>query len=360
MRFLDWTSLCADARTRSDTMEETTPRRRDDLFGCSSSSSSSSSSSFARPRVAGATAPRRHPLLKIAELYLVLPLDIGRVLLDEFLRPYRRCGVDVDSIATTRCAREMFVNYCASSGSAKVSIRKERSGRRRRRGKRKDRNLGANFSFRREKDEKRTTENKDVMAILSNGTTIAKGRNTNLARGERAKKIPIDILSTSEAGRKEEQRGGVVVEFLGGDDENEDKENEDDTKATATAFWRRTLTTPPTSPIKKPISTTSNVNTPEKASESKSDNHRPKKKIPKRQRRKLQQKQEETERAREQLRSIQLHEEKKLNNFIRKSRVNCIKSKLLAKKKWSIYDSQRRRKRSIDAIVRERGTSLFP
>ena len=74
----------------------------------------------------------------------------------------------------------------------------------------------------------------------------------------------------------------------------------------------------------------------------------------------FQQKQEETERAREQLRSIQLHEEKKLNNFIRKSRVNCIKSKLLAKKKWSIYDSQRRRKRSIDAIVRERGTSLFP
>ena len=357
MRFLDWTSLCADARTRSDTMEETTPRRRDDLFGCSSSSSSSSS--FARPRAAGATAPRRHPLLKIAELYLVLPLDIGRVLLDEFLRPYRRCGVDVDSIATTRYAREMFVNYCASSGSAKVSIRKERSGRRRRRGKRKDRNLGANFSFRREKDEKRTTENKDVMAILSNGTTIATGRNTNLARGERAK-TPIDILSTSEAGRKEEQRGVVVVEFLGGDDENEDKENDGDTKATATAFSRRTLTTPPTSPIKKPISTTSNVNTPEKASESKSDNHRPKKKIPKRQRRKLQQKQEETERAREQLRSIQLHEEKKLNNFIRKSRVNCIKSKLLAKKKWSIYDSQRRRKRSIDAIVRERGTSLFP
>ena len=356
MRFLDWTSLCADARTRSDTMEETTPRRRD-LFGCSSSSSSSSSSSFARPRAAGATAPRRHPLLKIAEMYLDVPLDIGRILLDEFLRPYRRCGVDVDSIATTRCAREMFVNYCASSGSAKVSIRKERSGRRRRRGKRKDRNLGANFSFRREKDEKRTTENKDVMAILSNGTTIAKGRNM---RGERAKKMPIDILSTSEAGRKEEQRGGVVVEFLGGDDENEDKENDDDTKATATAFWRRTLTTPPTSPIKKPISTTSNVNTPEKASESKSDNHRPKKKIPKRQRCKLQQKQEETERAREQLRSIQLHEEKKLNNFIRKSRVNCIKSKLLAKKKWSIYDSQRRRKRSIDAIVRERGTSLFP
>ena len=69
--------------------------------------------------------------------------------------------------------------------------------------------LGANFSFRREK-EKTATENKDVMAILSNGTTIAKGRNTNLARGERAKKTPIDILSTSEAGRKEEQR--VVVE----------------------------------------------------------------------------------------------------------------------------------------------------
>ena len=358
MRFLDWTSLCADARTRSDTMEETTPRRRDDLFGCSSSSSSSSSSSFARPRAAGATAPRRHPLLKLAENYLDLPLDVGRILLDEFLRPYRRCGVDVDSITTTRCAREMFVNYCASSGSAKVSIREDRSGRRRRRGKRMDRNLGANFSFRREK-EKTTTENKDVMAILSNGTTIATGRNTNLARAERAK-TPIDILSTSEAGRKEEQRGVVVVEFLGGDDENEDKENEDDTKATATAFWRRTLTTPPTSPIKKPISTTSNVKTPEKASESKSDNHRPKKKIPKRQRRKLQQKQEETERAREQLRSIKLHEEKKLNNFIRKSRVNCIKSKLLAKKKWSIYDSQRRRKRSIDAIVRERGTSLFP
>ncbi|CAL6292421.1 unnamed protein product [Bathycoccus prasinos] len=130
------------------------------------------------------------------------------------------------------------------------------------------------------------------------------------------------------------------------------------------------------SPInKQPVLFSSNVNTPEKASESKSNavvnkndadtiRRGPTKRIPKttttiqttvnitkRQRLKLQQKQEETNRARLDLLAIAHKEEKKADDFARKSRVNCIKSKRLAKKKWSIYDSQRRRKRSLDAIL---------
>ena len=152
------------------------------------------------------------------------------------------------------------MNYCASSGSERylserngvvvvVAVENERIGI-----------WVPTFLSERKRREEDDGEQRRGWLILSNGTTIAKGR--NVSREESAQKIPIDILSTLRSGtkrrtkRRSRREPGTT---------NEDKENDDDTKATATAFWRRNAaTTPPTSPIKKPISTTSNANTPRK------------------------------------------------------------------------------------------------
>ena len=212
-----------------------------------------------------------------------------------------------------------------------------------------------------------------MIVILSNNNDEKTGNGDTTLRRRRSasQNTTIEILSSLETGDSQKKRLRV-----------DDSDDDDDAKA----FWnRRILTTPPMSPInKQPVLFSSNVNTPEKASESKSnavvnkndaDTIRrgpPTKRIPKttttiqttvnitkRQRLKLQQKQEETNRARLDLLAIAHKEEKKADDFARKSRVNCIKSKRLAKKKWSIYDSQRRRKRSLDAILATSNTLLF-
>ena len=122
------------------------------------------------------------------------------------------------------------------------------------------------------------------------------------------------------------------------------------TTMTTATFWnRRILTTPPEmSPLKKqPVLFSSNVNTPEKASESKSNavvkkndadtiRRGPTKRIPKttttiqttvkitkRQRLKLQQKQEETDRARLDLLAIARKEEKKRTILLESLESNC-------------------------------------
>ena len=211
-----------------------------------------------------------------------------------------------------------------------------------------------------------------MMVILSNNNDeTGNGDSTLIRRRSVSQNTTIEILSSLET---DSQKKRLRVD---------DSDNDDDAKA----FWnRRILTTPPMSPInKQPVLFSSNVNTPEKASESKSNavvnkndadtirrgptkhtqNRIPQKttttkvKITKRQRLKLQQKQEETDRARLDLLAIARKEEKKADDFARKSRVNCIKSKRLAKKKWSIYDSQRRRKRSLAAILATSNTLLF-
>jgi len=211
-----------------------------------------------------------------------------------------------------------------------------------------------------------------VIVILSNNNDEKTGNGDTTLRRRRSasQNTTIEILSSLETGDSQKKRLRV-----------DDSDDDDDAKA----FWnRRILTTPPMSPInKQPVLFSSNVNTPEKASESKSNavvnkndadtiRRGPTKRIPKttttiqttvkitkRQRLKLQQKQEETDRARLDLLAIARKEEKKADDFARKSRVNCIKSKRLAKKKWSIYDSQRRRKRSLDAILATSNTLLF-
>ena len=203
-----------------------------------------------------------------------------------------------------------------------------------------------------------------MIVILSNNNDEKTGNGDTTLRSRRSasQNTTIEILSSLETGDSQKKRLRV-----------DDSDDDDDAKA----FWnRRILATPPMSPInKQPVLFSSNVNTPEKASESKSNavvnkndadtiRRGPTKRIPKttttiqttvkitkRQRLKLQQKQEETDRARLDLLAITRKEEKKADDFARKSRVNCIKSKRLAKKKWSIYDSQRRRKRSLDAII---------
>ena len=212
-----------------------------------------------------------------------------------------------------------------------------------------------------------------MIVVLSNNNDETGNGDTTLRRRRSAsqKNTTIEILSSLET---DSQKKRLRVD---------DSDDDDDAKA----FWnRRILTTPPMSPIiKHPVLCSSNVNTPEKASESKSNavvnkndadtirrgptkhtqNRIPQKttttkvKITKRQRLKLQQKQEETDRARLDLLAIAHKEEKKADDFARKSRVNCIKSKRLAKKKWSIYDSQRRRKRSLDAILATSNSLLF-
>ena len=213
-----------------------------------------------------------------------------------------------------------------------------------------------------------------MIVILSNNNDEKTGNGDTTLRRRRSasQNTTIEILSSLETGDSQKKRLRV-----------DDSDDDDDAKA----FWnRRILTTPPMSPInKQPVLFSSNVNTPEKASESKSNavvnkndadtirrgptkhtqNRIPQKttttkvKITKRQRLKLQQKQEETNRARLDLLAIAHKEEKKADDFARKSRVNCIKSKRLAKKKWSIYDSQRRRKRSLDAILATSNSLLF-
>ena len=233
--------------------------------------------------------------------------------------------------------------------------------------------LGANFCQEKEKEKKKRRKSSDVIVILSNNNDEKTGNGDTTLRGRRSvsQNTTIEILSSLET---DSQKKRLRVD---------DSDDDDDAKA----FWnRRILTTPPMSPIKKhPVLFSSNVNTPEKASESKSNavvnkndadtirrgptkhtqNRIPQKttttkvKITKRQRLKLQQKQEETDRARLDLLAIARKEEKKADDFARKSRVNCIKSKRLAKKKWSIYDSQRRRKRSLDAILATSNTLLF-
>ena len=234
--------------------------------------------------------------------------------------------------------------------------------------------LGANFCQEKEKEKKKRRKSSDVIVILSNNNDEKTGNGDTTLRRRRSasQNTTIEILSSLETGDSQKKRLRV-----------DDSDDDDDAKA----FWnRRILTTPPMSPINKhPVLFSSNVNTPEKASESKSNavvnkndadtirrgptkhtqNRIPQKttttkvKITKRQRLKLQQKQEETDRARLDLLAIARKEEKKADDFARKSRVNCIKSKRLAKKKWSIYDSQRRRKRSLDAILATSNTLLF-
>ena len=305
--------------------------------------------------------------------------------LNEFLQPYETLGIDANAI-TAKYAGEMFLNYCLSSATSSSSLcccccccccSQERGKRR------EDEEdgfrgelecfLGANFCQEKEKEKKKRRKSSDVIVILSNNNDEKTGNGDTTLRGRRSvsQNTTIEILSSLET---DSQKKRLRVD---------DSDDDDDAKA----FWnRRILTTPPMSPIKKhPVLFSSNVNTPEKASESKSNavvnkndadtirrgptkhtqNRIPQKttttkvKITKRQRLKLQQKQEETDRARLDLLAIARKDEKKADDFARKSRVNCIKSKRLAKKKWSIYDSQRRRKRSLDAILATSNTLLF-
>ena len=302
----------------------------------------------------------------------------------EFLHPYETLGIDGNAI-TAKYAGEMFLNYCLSSATSSSSSLcccccccSQEGGKRREdeedgfRGE-LDCFLGANFCQEKEKEKKKRRKSSDVIVILSNNNDEKTGNGDTTLRGRRSvsQNTTIEILSSLET---DSQKKRLRVD---------DSDDDDDAKA----FWnRRILTTPPMSPIKKhPVLFSSNVNTPEKASESKSNavvnkndadtirrgptkhtqNRIPQKttttkvKITKRQRLKLQQKQEETDRARLDLLAIARKEEKKADDFARKSRVNCIKSKRLAKKKWSIYDSQRRRKRSLDAILATSNTLLF-
>ena len=308
--------------------------------------------------------------------------------LEEFLHPYETLGIDGNAI-TAKYAGEMFLNYCLSSTTSSSSLCccccccccyccSQEGGKRREdeedgfRGE-LDCFLGANFCQEKEKEKKKRRKSSDVIVILSNNNDEKTGNGDTTLRGRRSvsQNTTIEILSSLET---DSQKKRLRVD---------DSDDDDDAKA----FWnRRILTTPPLSPIKKhPVLFSSNVNTPEKASESKSNavvnkndadtirrgptkhtqNRIPQKttttkvKITKRQRLKLQQKQEETDRARLDLLAIARKEEKKADDFARKSRVNCIKSKRLAKKKWSIYDSQRRRKRSLDAILATSNTLLF-
>ena len=306
--------------------------------------------------------------------------------LEEFLHPYETLGIDGNAI-TAKYAGEMFLNYCLSSTTSSSSLCcccccccccSQEGGKRREdeedgfRGE-LDCFLGANFCQEKEKEKKKRRKSSDVIVILSNNNDEKTGNGDTTLRGRRSvsRNTTIEILSSLET---DSQKKRLRVD---------DSDDDDDAKA----FWnRRILTTPPMSPIKKhPVLFSSNVNTPEKASESKSNavvnkndadtirrgptkhtqNRIPQKttttkvKITKRQRLKLQQKQEETDRARLDLLAIARKEEKKADDFARKSRVNCIKSKRLAKKKWSIYDSQRRRKRSLDAILATSNTLLF-
>ena len=296
--------------------------------------------------------------------------------LEEFLHPYETLGIDANAI-TAKYAGEMFLNYCLSTTVSSSSSSLcccccccccFQEGKRREdeedgfRGE-LDCFLGANFCQEKEKEKKKRRKSSDVIVILSNNNDEKTGNGDTTLRGRRSvsQNTTIEILSSLET---DSQKKRLRVD---------DSDDDDDAKA----FWnRRILTTPPMSPIKKhPVLFSSNVNTPEKASESKSNavvnkndadtiRRGPTKRIPKttttiqttvnitkRQRLKLQQKQEETNRARLDLLAIAHKEEKKADDFARKSRVNCIKSKRLAKKKWSIYDSQRRRKRSLDAIL---------
>ena len=304
--------------------------------------------------------------------------------LEEFLHPYETLGIDADAI-TAKYAGEMFLNYCLSTTTTTTSSSlccccyccSQEGGKRREdeedcclRGELDCFLLGANFCQEKEKEKKKRRKSSDVIVILSNNNDETGNGDTTLRKRRSASQnTTIEILSSLET---DSQKKRLRVD---------DSDDDDDAKA----FWnRRILTTPPMSPIKKqPVLFSSNVNTPEKASESKSNavvkkndadtiRRGPTKRIPKttttiqttvkitkRQRLKLQQKQEETDRARLDLLAIARKEEKKADDFARKSRVNCIKSKRLAKKKWSIYDSQRRRKRSLDAILATSNTLLF-
>ena len=301
--------------------------------------------------------------------------------LEEFLHPYETLGIDANAI-TAKYAGEMFLNYCLSSWSSSSSLCcccccSQEGGKRTREDEEElDCFLGANFCQEKEKEKKKRRKSSDVIVILSNNNDEKTGNGDTTLRGRRSvsQNTTIEILSSLET---DSQKKRLRVD---------DSDDDDDAKA----FWnRRILTTPPMSPInKQPVLFSSNVNTPEKASESKSNavvnkndadtirrgptkrtqNRIPQKttttiqttvKITKRQKLKLQQKQEETNRARLDLLAIAHKEEKKADDFARKSRVNCIKSKRLAKKKWSIYDSQRRRKRSLDAILATSNSLLF-
>jgi hypothetical protein len=299
--------------------------------------------------------------------------------LEEFLHPYETLGIDANAI-TAKYAGEMFLNYCLSSWSSSSSLCcccccSQEGGKRTREDEEElDCFLGANFCQEKEKEKKKRRKSSDVIVILSNNNDEKTGNGDTTLRRRRSasQNTTIEILSSLETGDSQKKRLRV-----------DDSDDDDDAKA----FWnRRILTTPPMSPInKQPVLFSSNVNTPEKASESKSNavvnkndadtirrgptkhtqNRIPQKttttkvKITKRQRLKLQQKQEETDRAQLDLLAFARKEEKKADDFARKSRVNCIKSKRLAKKKWSIYDSQRRRKRSLDAILATSNTLLF-
>ena len=334
---------------------------------------------------------RRHPLLECARRRKKRLGDDNfhslEKKLEEFLHPYETLGIDADAI-TAKYAGEMFLNYCLSTTVSSSSSSLcccccccccFQEGKRREdeedgfRGE-LDCFLGANFCQEKEKEKKKRRKSSDVIVILSNNNDEKTGNGDTTLRRRRSasqKNTTIEILSSLET---DSQKKRLRVD---------DSDDDDDAKA----FWnRRILTTPPMSPIKKhPVLFSSNVNTPEKASESKSNavvnkndadtirrgptkhtqNRIPQKttttkvKITKRQRLKLQQKQEETDRARLDLLAIARKEEKKADDFARKSRVNCIKSKRLAKKKWSIYDSQRRRKRSLDAILATSNSLLF-
>jgi hypothetical protein len=331
---------------------------------------------------------RHHPLLEYARGRKKRLGDANFHSLEkklmEFLHPYETLGIDANAI-TAKYAGEMFLNYCLSSTTTSSSLCcccccccSQEGGKRREdeedgfRGE-LDCFLGANFCQEKEKEKKKRRKSSDVIVILSNNNDEKTGNGDTTLRGRRSvsQNTTIEILSSLET---DSQKKRLRVD---------DSDDDDDAKA----FWnRRILTTPPMSPIKKhPVLFSSNVNTPEKASESKSNavvnkndadtirrgptkhtqNRIPQKttttkvKITKRQRLKLQQKQEETDRARLDLLAIARKEEKKADDFARKSRVNCIKSKRLAKKKWSIYDSQRRRKRSLDAILATSNTLLF-
>ncbi|CAL6292633.1 unnamed protein product [Bathycoccus prasinos] len=246
--------------------------------------------------------------------------------LEEFLHPYETLGIDANAI-TAKYAGEMFLNYCA------------------------------NFCQEKEKEKKKRRKSSDVIVILSNNNDEKTGNGDTTLRRRRSasQNTTIEILSSLETGDSQKKRLRV-----------DDSDDDDDAKA----FWnRRILTTPPMSPInKQPVLFSSNVNTPEKASESKSNavvnkndadtiRRGPTKRIPKTTT--TIQTTEETNRARLDLLAIAHKEEKKADDFARKSRVNCIKSKRLAKKKWSIYDSQRRRKRSLDAILATSNSLLF-
>ena len=303
----------------------------------------------------------------------------------EFLHPYETLGIDANAI-TAKYAGEMFLNYCLSTTTTTTTSSlcccccycccSQEGGKRREdeeeglRGELDCFLLGANFCQEKEKEKKKRRKSSDVIVILSNNNDETGNGDTTLRKRRSASQnTTIEILSSLET---DSQKKRLRVD---------DSDDDDDAKA----FWnRRILTTPPMSPIKKhPVLFSSNVNTPEKASESKSNavvnkndadtiRRGPTKRIPKttttiqttvkitkRQRLKLQQKQKETDRARLDLLAIARKEEKKADDFARKSRVNCIKSKRLAKKKWSIYDSQRRRKRSLDTILATSNTLLF-